>query len=130
MMSAMDFRHALSYDAPPSDVFAMLADPAFRPAVSEALDVDSHDVEITPRGEGFSLVNDQVQHTEGLPSFARKFSGDTTRAIQREEWHDASGGTLVIEAPGKPSDVRGTISPQQDGDGTTEVGRRWLAGER
>lgn len=121
MMSAMDLRHELTYDAPPSEVFAMLADPAFREAVSEAQGVVSHDVEVTPQGDGFTLVNDQVQRTEGLPSFARKFAGSTTRAVQREDWADGSGGSLVIEAPGKPSDIRGSIALEPAGTGTTEV---------
>ncbi|HEX8779683.1 MAG TPA: DUF2505 domain-containing protein [Nocardioides sp.] len=117
----MDFRHELTYDAPPPEVFAMLADPAFREAVSEAQGVVSHDVEVTRQGSGFTLVNDQVQRTEGLPSFAKKFAGSTTRAVQREEWADESGGSLVIEAPGKPSDIRGSISLEPAGPGTTEV---------
>lgn len=58
----MKFRHELSYDAPPDEVFAMLADPAFR-----------------------------------------------------------SGGTLTIDAPGKPTSMAGTISLAPVGDGTTEV---------
>ena len=117
----MHFRHELAYDAAPSEVFAMLADPAFREKVSESLGVVSHDVTLTPTGDGFVLVNDQVQRTEGLPSFAKKFTGDTTRAIQREEWADQSGGTLVVEAPGKPSDIRGSITLEPTGAGTTEV---------
>jgi hypothetical protein len=121
MMTAMELRHEVSYAAPPAEVFAMLADHAFREAVCEAQGVLSHDVEITPTGEGFTLVNDQVQRTEGLPSFARKFAGDTTRAVQREEWADAAGGSLVIEAPGNPADIRGSIALEPDGSGTTEV---------
>jgi uncharacterized protein YndB with AHSA1/START domain len=121
MMSGMEFRHELVYDATPDEVFEMLADPAFRERVSEALDVVSHDVRVEPRGEGFTLVNDHVQRTGGLPAVARKFAGDTTRAVQREEWADRTGGTLVIEAPGKPSEVHGTISLTAEGAGTREV---------
>lgn len=117
----MHFRHELAYEATPGEVFAMLADPAFREKVSESLDVVSHDVTVTPAGDGFVLVNDQVQRTEGLPAFAKKFTGDSTRAVQREEWADQGGGTLVIEAPGKPSDIRGSITLEPDGAGTTEV---------
>src|SRR5689334_7453036 len=121
MMAAMHFRHELSYDAAPSDVFEMLADPAFREKVSEAMDVVSADVTIDRNGDGFSLTNDQVQRTDGLPSFAKKFAGETTRAIQLEEWPDPSGGTLRIDAPGKPSSIAGTIALEADGAGTTEV---------
>ena len=121
MMSAMDFRHELSYDAPPDAVFEMLADPAFREKVSAAMDVVSADVTLERSGDGFTLVNDQVQRTTGLPSFARKFAGDTTRAVQREAWADASGGTLAIETPGKPTSMSGTIRLTAAGSGTTEV---------
>lgn len=121
MMATMHFRHELSYDATPDEVYEMLADPAFRERVSEAMDVVSAEVSIDRRDEGFSLVNDQVQRTEGLPSFAKKFTGETTRAIQTEEWPDVHGGSLQIDAPGKPSHIEGTIALVADGSGTTEV---------
>lgn len=107
----MHFRHELDYDATPDEVFEMLADPAFRERVSDALDVVSHSITMEPPPDGFTLVNDQVQRTEGLPAIARKFAGDTTRAVQREEWRDRSGGTLAIDAE-------------------HEVGKAWLKGER
>lgn len=121
MMSGMLFRHELPYHASPAEVFEMLADPAFRRKVSEAMDVVSADVSLDRDGDGFRLTHDQVQRTDGLPSFAKKFAGDTTRAIQVEEWPDATGGTLRIDAPGKPSSIAGTIRLESAGTGTTEV---------
>ena len=48
-MCAMRFRHELSYDAPPDRVFAMLADPEFRRASCEAMEVISADaLRVTP----------------------------------------------------------------------------------
>ena len=117
----MRFRHELSYDAGAAEVFEMLADPAFREKVSEALGVVSSEVSIDRHEDGFRLTNDQVQQTEGLPSFAKKFAGETTRAIQVEEWHDAAGGSLRIDAPGKPTSIEGTIELLPDGAGTIEV---------
>lgn len=121
MMTSVRFRHELSYEASPATVFEMLADPAFRKRVGEALDVVSADITLARDGDGFTLVNDQVQRTAGLPSFARKFAGDTTRVIQREEWTSATRGTLQVETPGKPTSMSGTIELVPDGDGTTEV---------
>ena len=117
----MHFRHELTYDAPPDAVYEMLADPAFRESVTTAQEVVSAVVTMTPAGDGFSLVVDQVQRTEGLPSFAKKFAGDTTRAVQREVWPDRAGGSLAIEAPGKPTSMTGTIRLEPDGSGTREV---------
>jgi hypothetical protein len=111
----MKFRHELTYDASPDVVFAMLADPVFREAACASADVISAEVSVETVGDGFSLLIDRVQRTDGLPAFARTFAGDTTRAIQREEWADATGGTMRIEAPGKPSEVTGTITLEPEG---------------
>lgn len=117
----MRFRHELSYDAPPERVFEMLADPGFRRRSCEAMEVVSADVQLDRTGEGFTLVIDQLQNTEDLPSFARTFAGESTRAIQRETWSGRSGGELVIDSPGKPASAKGTIRLQPDGAGTKEV---------
>ncbi|WP_372726962.1 DUF2505 domain-containing protein [Nocardioides sp.] len=117
----MKFRHELSYDASPDQVFAMLSDADYRERVCAAQDVISAEVELTRKGGGFSLVIDQQQRTDDLPSFARTFAGDATRAIQREEWADTTGGTLKIEAPGKPSDISGTITLRPEGSRTVEI---------
>ena len=55
MMTSMKFRHELSYDASPAEVFEMLADPAFREKVGEALDVVSADIALERDGDGFTL---------------------------------------------------------------------------
>jgi carbon monoxide dehydrogenase subunit G len=120
-MCAMKFRHEISYDAPPDAVFEMLADPEFRRRACEAQHTISADIELERNGDGFSLVIDQQQLTDDLPSFARAFAGDSTQAIQREMWTDAAGGTLVIEVPGKPTSANGTITLQPSGSGTREV---------
>ena len=119
----MKFRHELRYDAWPVEVFEMLADPAFREAVCEAMDVISADVQLDRDGDGvgFTLVIDQLQKTDDLPGFARTFAGDSTQAIQRETWTSATEGSLAIEAPGKPTSISGTIRLEADGAGTKEI---------
>lgn len=121
MMSRMRLHHEITYEATPEEVFEMLGDRAFRVKVSEALDVVSHDIDVTRSGEGFTFVNDHVQKTAGLPSFAAKFTGDTTRAIQREVWEDSSGASVTIDSPGKPAQIGGTISLAPNGAGTLET---------
>lgn len=121
MMCAMKFRHELMYGASPAAVFEMLATPAFREATCAAQDVISVDVEIERSGNGFTLTVDQLQKTDDLPGFARTFAGSSTRAIQREVWADSTGGTLAIEAPGKPTEMKGTITLRDEGSGTREI---------
>ena len=125
----MKFRHELRYDAPPGQVFEMLADPAFREAVAAAMDVISADVQLDRDGDrdvdgdgsGFTLVIDQQQNTKDLPGFARTFAGESTQAIQREVWAGPTGGDLSIESPGKPASASGTIRLEEEGSGTREV---------
>lgn len=121
MMRSMKLRHEISYDAPLADVFAMLSDPAFRQASADAMGVISADVTITPNGEGINVHIDQVQVTEGLPGFAKKFAGGTTRAVQTEKWASPEGGTITIETPGKPTSIQGTLSLTESGGVTTET---------
>ena len=64
----MKFRHDLTYDAPPADVFAMLSDPAFREAACAAQDVISADVEITERGGDWRAV-DSGEMPLGAPNW-------------------------------------------------------------
>lgn len=121
MMCAMRITIELSYDAPPADVFAMLADPAFRERVCEAQQTVSHDVGVEMAGAGMTVTVETVQNTAGLPSIAKKVVGDTTRAILTETWKDGSGGTVQIAAPGKPTGASGTVRLVEDGAGSTEV---------
>lgn len=117
----MRLRHVLEYAASPAEVYDMLADAAFREASCAEQDVVSADVSLTPTGEGFSLVLDQVQRTDDLPSVARRIIGATTRAIQVEEWAEPTGGTLEIRSPGVPAQIAGSISLVDRDGGTDEV---------
>ncbi|GAW51144.1 uncharacterized protein PD653_4441 [Nocardioides sp. PD653] len=121
MMADMKLRHEITYDAPPAEVFEMLSDPAFREACCDAQDVISAEVSLERSGAGFTLTIDQMQRTDDLPAFARTFAGDSTRAIQREVWEDSTSGTLRIEAPGKPSEINGTITLRPEGSGSREI---------
>jgi uncharacterized protein YndB with AHSA1/START domain len=120
-MSAMKLRHEISYDAPAADVWTMLSDPAFRQKSCEAMGVLSSTIAIEPVGEGMKVRIDQVQRTEGIPSFAKKFAGDTTEAVQVEEWSDRRNATLTVRTPGKPTEITGTLTLSEEGGRTVET---------
>jgi len=117
----MRIRHELSYDAAPDAVHAMLGDPEFRRRVCQAMDTVSEDVAVSPGADGMAVRIDMVQRTTGVPGFARKVVGDTTRVIQSEQWAGADGADLTLEIPGKPGHVRGRISLIGDGTRTVET---------
>jgi Protein of unknown function (DUF2505) len=116
----MQTRHELPYETTAAKVFAMLADPAFREQVCADQDVVSVEVDISRSGKGMSVVIDQLQRTP-VPGFARKVMGETTQAVQREDWHDRHHADLVIETPGLPATISGTITLERAGTGTVEV---------
>ena len=120
-MSAMKFRHEITYDAPAADVWTMLSDPAFRQKSCEAMGVVSSTIAVEPTGQGMKVRIDQVQRTEGIPSFARKFAGETTEAVQVEEWSDRRNATLTVRTPGKPTEITGTLTLTEEDGRTVET---------
>ena len=120
-MSAMKLRHEITYDAPAADVWTMLSDPAFRQKSCDAMGVLSSTIAIEPVGQGMRVRIDQVQRTEGIPSFAKKFAGDTTEAVQVEEWSDPKNATLTVKTPGKPTEITGTLTLTEQGGRTVET---------
>jgi uncharacterized protein YndB with AHSA1/START domain len=121
MMSAMKLRHEITYDAPAADVWTMLSDPAFRQKSCDAMGVLSSTIAIEPVGQGMKVRIEQVQRTEGIPSFAKKFAGDTTQAVQVEEWSDRRNATLTVKTPGKPTEITGTLTLTEEGGRTVET---------
>lgn len=117
----MKFSHVLSYDATPGEVYAMLADPAFREKVCAAMQATRHSVTIEPSGAGMSVVMEQTQPARGIPSFAKRFVGDEMDIVQRESWTDGSSAELTIDLPGKPGRFAGRITMAGDGDRTVET---------
>ncbi len=113
--------HDLTYPgATIGQVSAMLADPAFRADVCAAQRVVRQTIEITPAGEGMTVLMDQVQITAGVPGFARKIVGEETAIRTEEVWSSPTSAALHIVIPGKPGDMRGDIVLVESGDGVVE----------
>ena len=121
MMQRMRFSHDLEYDSAPEAVATMLADPAFREQVCDALHVLRHEVSVQGAGAGMTVVVDQTQPAGGVPSFAKKFVGDEIRIVQRERWRDTTKADLDIEIPGKPGTMKGGITLVGDGTHTVQT---------
>jgi len=117
----MRFEHTLRYDASPDEVFAMLGDAVFREQVCEA----QHTTEATATVDGvddtMTVTVDQRRPADGIPSFAKKFVGDSIHIRQHEEWSSATDAKLEVSIPGKPGHLKGTITLRPDGDGTVET---------
>jgi len=121
MMAGMKIRHQLQYDASPAEVYAMLADSAFREKVCHAQKVNSCTVTIEPSGGQMSVVVDQKRPSEGIPNFARKIVGDEIQLVQSEDWSDSGNAALKVAIPGKPGQLNGTITVTGDDAGSVEI---------
>ena len=118
MMSAMRLRHELAYDAPPAEVRAMLNDPLFWDEVAAATGALSSTATIGAEGATTRIVVDQEQRVTRVPSFAKKFVGDSTRAITTQVWR-GDEASYEVEAPGKPTSIKGTATLAENGTGST-----------
>jgi hypothetical protein len=120
MMSAMRFRHEMTYDAALVEVSAMLDDPAYRNEVIAAQGgVGTFEIETV--GDLTTAVVDQEQPADGLPSYATRLVGSQINIVQREQWSSAEYAELLVTIPGKPGRVFGSITLVEDGGTTTET---------
>ena len=108
--------HTLTYPATTvADVYAMLADPAYRKAVADYQKVTGFSCEITPDGNGMEVRLEQARATDRIPSFAKKMVGDEIRFVQEESWSSPSGADLHVAIPGKPGEMTGSTTLAQSG---------------
>jgi hypothetical protein len=117
----MKYSHQMTYDATPAEVRAMLADRTFRERVCAAMRATRHDVTVEENGAGMRVLVDQTQPANGVPSFAKKFVGEEIQIVQREEWRSATSSSLLVEIPGKPGTLNGSIDLAAVGDRTVET---------
>lgn len=113
--------HTMTYDAPLADVSAMLDDPAYRDEVITAQGGSQGEVTFEQVGDAVVVVVSQVQPSEGIPGFAKKFVGDEIHLLQREAWTSTEHADLDVTIPGKPGQMVGTIELAEDGGSTTET---------
>jgi carbon monoxide dehydrogenase subunit G len=117
MMWPMKLRHELTYAAPPEDVLAMLTTPGYWDKVAAATGAISSTATISAEGEATRIVVDQEQKVVGVPSFAKKFVGDSTRAITTQVWRGLSA-SYEVDTPGKPTSMSGTATISAQGEGS------------
>ena len=115
-------KHDMEYPgATVEQVYAMLADPAFREQVCEYQGYPRRTVTITPAGDGMTVKVDQYRPATEVPSFARKLVGDEINILQEEEWTSQTDMKLLVSIPGKPGSMAGTVVLRGHDGGVTET---------
>ena len=118
---ATKLSYDLTYDAPMIAVGEMLMDAAFREQVCDAQLALRKSVSVSQDGGGMKVVVDMVQAAEGIPGFARKFVGDEIQLVQTEYWSDIETARVEVVIPGKPGQMKGTVTVRESGGTTTET---------
>lgn len=116
----------ITYPADPARVAAMLADPAYQRRRAARLGLDDAEVDVAPRGEGFSAVLSGAVPPGRLPSAARRFVRSTVSFTVTESWGEpGAGGTrtgsLGVAAEGAPvrASATGRLAPTGAGTAVT-----------
>lgn len=117
MMVPMRLHHELTYDAAPDAVLAMVTDPAYWDKVAVATGALSSVATVEQADGTTTMVIDQEQEVVGVPSFAKKFVGDSTRAITTTVWTGATA-SHTVDTPGKPTSITGTATVSAKGSGS------------
>jgi len=102
------------------DVYAMLADPAYRTAVGDYQRVTDFACDVTRSGDGMDdgmeVRLEQAHGTDRIPGFAQRLVGSEIRFVQQESWSSPSASTIHVTIPGKPGDLTGSTRLTQTGD--------------
>jgi hypothetical protein len=92
----------------------MLPDPGFGDTAAAAPGALSSTATVS----GNRVVVDQEQAVQGVPSFAKKFVGESTRAINTFVW-DGLTAAYDVQTPGKPTSMSGSATVAAKGAGST-----------
>jgi hypothetical protein len=104
------------------EVRAMLADTDFRQAVCTYQQVEDSAVTVEEYDDGSMTVDlNRTYGTAQVPSFARRFVGDTIDLVQREEWITPTEATFEVRIPGKPGEMNGKAVLVQAGPDAVET---------
>lgn len=101
-------------------VAALATDTDFRSAVAAYQHALRSDLTVSPTADGSKVRFEYVHGTERVPSFAKKLAGDEIPIVQEETWRGDKADVLIT-IPGKPGDMRGTITLEQRGADVAQI---------
>lgn len=122
----MQIDAAMSYNAAPDAVFAVIVDPRFQDAKCVATGALSHSVDVAEDGPRVVVTTERQLPADGLPDFLRPYVKDGIRIRERLSWAPPTSNgervaDLAIEFLGQPMTLRGTRTLRPDGVGSAEV---------
>ncbi|EWT04954.1 hypothetical protein N864_19230 [Intrasporangium chromatireducens Q5-1] len=119
----MKISETVDYPASPDEVFAMLTDERFQARKCEEAGALSHDVAVSPAGDGTRVVTKRDLPTQDLPDFAKSLIGPRLTITETYEWAASNGdgsrtGDLTVELGGAPVSLRAKVRLAPQGAAT------------
>ena len=113
---------AQHYTASPDEVFAMLSDPEFVERKCLASGSIEASADVTSEDATTTIVSRRVLPAK-LPSFAKKFVGETLTLVETQRWGDADAdgsrrGTFVVDFGNNPISFTGEVLLTPEGEGS------------
>ncbi len=107
------------YEAPPSEVAALLQDPIFLRHRSESAGETNIDVRVEPESNGTRVTVSREKNVD-VPAFAKPILGSARKAVERTLWRpsgDSWQAEYTIEVGGVPVKAQGksTLAPSPGG---------------
>lgn len=121
----MRYTHAVTYDAPPAAVYAMLVDEGFQVRRARAGNPEFARAVVTPGPGDGAEVCVRRQMVVDLPGFVAKLTGGRVTLAERVVWPDGGGTTgartasLTATMDGQPGGVTGVLRIEPGTAGTT-----------
>ena len=125
MMTGMQLRETIEYDATPEKVFAMLCDQAWREQVCEATQALRWNVTIEASNGGATVTVVREVRAQ-VPAAVRAMVGETIEIVATETWGsaDADGSRTAdvrVEVSRQPAGMTGQLRLEPAGDGSRET---------
>ncbi|MDO7868950.1 DUF2505 domain-containing protein [Nocardioides jiangxiensis] len=118
---AKSIHETLTYPGTTVDAVAALAiDPEFRAAVASYQHAIRSSLAVSPAPGGNDVTFEYAHGTERVPSFAKKLVGEEIPIVQHEAWRGHAADVLIT-IPGKPGDMKGSITLAQNGDDVVQT---------
>jgi len=118
----MRFTKAIEMPGGLDAVRDVLLDRAFREEVAREAGASEVRVDVDRAEDGSATATiDTAQPTTGMPSLATKFLGGELRIHQEEHWASPTRGTLLVEIPGQPGRVKGSVTLEESGGVTVQT---------
>lgn len=121
------FSARTSYDAPATEVAAMMADPAFVEKKVAASRPTSSTVDVSGTADGdFTVTTQRALPTDQLPAAVQRLIGRTIEIRLVERWgapapDGSRRGTIDLQVLGKPAAATGTATLTPEGERTVLV---------